>query len=112
MRSLRYYSTGYYSEMRTFAVDLYVVETLMRDLIAHDKKPSAFAVYLYLWSRTHGEARKTVHQSYQQLADATGLSKSGVQLAVKELANRQLLEVRRKRATDTPEYAVLRPWLG
>lgn len=98
--------------MRSFSVDRYVVGTLMRDLIAHDKKPSAFAVYLYLWSRTHGEARKTVHQSYQQIADATGLSKSGVQLAVKELANRQLLEVRRKRATDTPEYAVLRPWLG
>jgi len=97
--------------MKSFALDRYVVATLMRDLIAHDKKPSAFAVYLYLWSRTHGEARKTVHQSYQQLADATGLSKSGVQLAIKELLQRELLGARRKRATDTPEYTVLRPWL-
>jgi hypothetical protein len=97
--------------MKNFALDRYVVATLMRDLIAHDKKPSAFAVYLYLWSRTHGEARKTVHQSYQQLADATGLSKSGVQLAVKELLKRELLGVRRKRVTGTPEYTVLRPWL-
>jgi DNA-binding MarR family transcriptional regulator len=97
--------------MKSFTLDRYVVATLMRDLIAHDKKPSAFAVYLYLWSRTLGEARKAVHQSYQQLADATGLSKSGVQLAIKELRQRELLEVRRERATDTPEYAVLRPWL-
>jgi hypothetical protein len=111
MRVPDYYSSGYYSRMRSFPLDRYVVATLMRDLIAHDKKPSAFAVYLYLWSRTHGEERKTVHQSYQQLADATGLSKSGVQLAVKELVQRQLLTARRKRETDTPEYAVLRPWI-
>ena len=33
--------------MRSFPLDRYVVATLMRDLIAHDKKPSAFAVYLF-----------------------------------------------------------------
>lgn len=112
MRLLHCYSSGYYRGMRSFPLDRYVVATLMRDLIAHDKKPSAFAVYLYLWSRTHGEERKTIHQSYQQLADATGLSKSGVQLAVKELLARELLTARRLRETDTPEYTVLRPWLG
>jgi len=35
-----------------------------------------------------------------------------VQLAVKELVARELLTARRLRETGTPEYTVLRPWLG
>ena len=30
------------------ALDSYVLDVLMRDLVGHDKKPSAFIVYLYL----------------------------------------------------------------
>ena len=30
------------------ALDGYVLDVLMRDLVGHDKKPSAFIVYLYL----------------------------------------------------------------
>ena len=96
--------------MKQVLVDRYVIETLMRDLISHDKKPSAFVVYLYLWQRTHGESRRSVHQSHQQLADATGLSKSAVQSAVKMLARRRLVEIKRRSATATPEYQVRRPW--
>ena len=92
------------------AIDGYVIDSLMRDLVAHDKKPSAFLVYLYLWRRTLGEERATVHQSHQQLADATGLSKSAVQAAIRLLCRRRLLQSRRKTPTTTPEYAVLRPW--
>jgi DNA-binding transcriptional ArsR family regulator len=97
--------------MQKVAVDRYVIETLMRDLVSHDKKPSAFVVYLYLWQRTHGESRASVHQSHQQLADATGLSKSAVQSAVKLLRRRKLVEARRPSPTATPEYRVHRPWL-
>jgi predicted transcriptional regulator len=96
--------------MRTISVDRYVIETLMRDLIAHDRKPSAFVVYLWLWQRTHGEARASVHQSHAQLADATGLSKSAVQSAIKVLVRRHLVSARRASRTATPEYVVHRPW--
>ena len=95
---------------RTLPLDRYVVETLMRDLISHDKKPSAFVVYLWLWSRTHGVERPSVHQSHQQLADATGLSKSAVQSAVKALLRRHLVSSRQASRTATPEYTVHRPW--
>ena len=92
------------------AIDGYVIDSLMRDLVAHDKKPSAFLVYLYLWRLTAGEGRASVHQSHQQLADATGLSKSSVQAAIRLLARRRLISTRRASPTTTPEYAVLRPW--
>jgi DNA-binding GntR family transcriptional regulator len=92
-------------------VDEYVIDTLMRDLVSHDKKPSAFVVYVYLWRRTLGQARPSVHQSHQQLADATGLSKSAVQSAVKILARRRLVDIRRANKTATPEYVVNRPWV-
>ena len=96
--------------MRTMTGDRYVVETLMRDLISHDKKPSAFVVYLWLWSRTHGVDRASVHQSHQQLADATGLSKSAFQSAVKVLLRRHLVAAKQTSRTATPEYVVHRPW--
>ncbi len=92
------------------AIDGYVIDSLMRDLVAHDKKPSAFLVYLYLWRRTLGEGRAAVHQSHQQLADATGLSKSSVRAAIRLLGRRRLIQARRASPTTTPEYAVLRPW--
>src|SRR5947209_92416 len=91
-------------------IDDYVIETLMRDLVSHDKKPSAFIIYLYLWRRTLGQSRPSVHQSHQQLADATGLSKSAVQSAIKILSRRRLIETRRASKTATPEYVVHRPW--
>src|SRR5690349_10544746 len=31
-------------------VDDYVIDVLMRDLVGHDRAPSAFLVYLYLWA--------------------------------------------------------------
>ena len=35
--------------MSAVPVDDYVLDTLMRDLVGHDRRPSAFLVYLYLW---------------------------------------------------------------
>jgi hypothetical protein len=45
--------------MPTIEVDDYVVDTLMADLVGHDRQPSAFLVYLYLWRHTHSAGEDT-----------------------------------------------------
>jgi DNA-binding GntR family transcriptional regulator len=93
-------------------IDDYVVDVLMRDLVGHDRLPSAFLVYLHLWSRTLGRRRKTARLSHREVADAVGLSKSAVQTGMRRLIRRQLVRVRRDSATAVPEYHILRPWAG
>ena len=93
--------------MPAIEVDAYVLDVLMRDLVGHDRSPSAFLVYLFLWRRTRdGETRLTL----RRIAEGTGLSKRGVQDAIGHLENRKLLRVTRESITAVPEYAVLRPW--
>lgn len=88
-------------------IDAYVLDVLMRDLVGHDRSPSAFLVYLFLWRRTRdGEKRLTL----RRIAEGTGLSKRGVQDAIGHLEGRKLLRVTRESITAVPEYAVLRPW--
>jgi Crp-like helix-turn-helix domain len=90
-------------------IDGYVFETLMPDLVLHDRQPSAFLVYLQLWSRSaDGPSRLRV--SHQDMAQATGLSKSAVQAAIRTLARRRLIRATRESSTSVPQYAVLRPW--
>ena len=91
-------------------LDNYVVDVLMRDLIAHERSPSSFVVFVHLWRHTHGTNRSNVHQSHQQIAEGTGLSKSAVQIAIRRLLRRRLIAVKRATRTARPEYAVLRPW--
>lgn len=92
-----------------FRIDAYLVETLMPDLVRHDHQPSAFLVYLFLWCRgAAGRAR--VQVSHQRIADATGLSKSAVQAAVRTLSRRRLIRAVRESSTAVPQYAVLKPW--
>ena len=107
---MQHYSVCYYSGMKSFSIDAYVIDTLMRDLIEHDGRPSSFVVYLYLWGRTIGQSQRSVHQSHQQLADATGLSKSAVQGAIRTLTKRQLVSAKRRSPTSRSEYTVHRPW--
>jgi hypothetical protein len=92
------------------ALDSYIVDTLMPDLVGHDGQPSAFLVYLYLWSRARGRRSHAVSASYAQISVDTGLSRSAVQAAVTRLRSRQLLGVHRVSPTAVPEYTVLRPW--
>jgi hypothetical protein len=92
-----------------FRLDAYVVDTLMADLVQHDRQPSAFLVYLQLWLRASGR-RSAVAVSHQAMADATGLSKSAVQAAVRTLLRRRLIRAARASATAVPAYTVLRPW--
>jgi CRP-like cAMP-binding protein len=90
--------------------DEYVFESLMADLIGHDRMPSAYVVYLYLYWRGSENRARSVRASHQQIANDTGLSKSAVQAAVRHLARRKLLRSERASITATPEHFVLRPW--
>jgi hypothetical protein len=91
-------------------LDPYLVDALMRDLVGHDRRPSAFLVYLWLWRHGPAEGRERVGASLQTLATRTGLSKSAVQDAVRHLARRQLILARRGGPTEAPVYTVRRPW--
>jgi CRP-like cAMP-binding protein len=91
-------------------LDAYVLETLMPDLVGHDHQPSAFLVYLYLWSRTRGQDADEVSASLQQIAEGVGISRRAVQDAVARLAQRQLIGVERMSITAVPRYRVHRPW--
>lgn len=97
--------------MRTIRLDPYVVETLMADLVGHDHSPSSFLVYVVLWSRTGMRRGAKARMSHRLLAEETGLSKSAVQGAVRNLVRRRLVAVARDNATAIPEYSVLRPWV-
>jgi hypothetical protein len=94
----------------TVKLDLYAVETLMPDLVGHDRHPSAFIVFLYLWSKTLGAQKPTASLSHQTIADGTGLSKRAVQQALRTLTRRRLVAARRSGPTAIIEYTVQRPW--
>ena len=83
----------------------------MRDLVGHDHSPSAYLVYLHLWSQTIGRRAKSARLSHQMVASATGLSKSAAQAGMRRLLRRRLVSVHRESPTATPEYRVLRPWM-
>jgi DNA-binding MarR family transcriptional regulator len=91
-------------------IDRYVVETLMPDLVGHDRRPSAFIVYLALWLRSDGPRERAIEASLRELAESTGLSKRAVQSAIAKLVRRKLLAVERSSSTAVPSYRVLRPW--
>ncbi len=96
--------------MAAISFDPYLVDTLMPDLVGHDRQPSAFLVYLLLWRRTHGTGAPTTQVALLDIADATGLSKRAVQDALGHLATRKLVTVARASITAIPVYTVLRPW--
>jgi len=92
------------------AIDPYLTDVLMRDLVGHDRAPSAFLVYLWLWRMSRGEGRERIGASLQTIATQTGLSKSAVQAAVGHLSRRRLLSAARASATTAPVYEVHEPW--
>ena len=92
------------------ALDTYVTDVLMRDLVGHDHTPSAFLVYLWLWARTDG-GRRRFAVSLQTIATETGLSKSSVQAAVRSLRDRRrLIATESSGPTSPPVYTLLTPW--
>ncbi|HEU0275504.1 MAG TPA: hypothetical protein VFQ83_13350 [Candidatus Udaeobacter sp.] len=95
---------------QTVAVDDYVLDVLMRDLIGHDQKPAAYLIYLYLYGQAARNEWKPVSASLRMLADATGLSKSAIQVALEVLRRRELIVTTHEHATATPSHRVLRHW--
>ena len=93
------------------ALDPYVIDSLMPDLVGHDRQPSALLVYLYLTRHARGRMERVTTASLQQIASDTGLSKSAVQQAVRSLKRRQLVRARQATATSAPSYVVLTPWV-
>ena len=91
--------------------DDYVMETLLPDLVGHDRAPSAFLVFLKLWHMSGGPGRGTP-ASLSTLAVETGLSKSSVQTALRHLRRRGYITSRRASPTAVPVHAVHAPWRG
>ncbi len=92
--------------------DPHFIDILMPDLVGHDRSPSAFIVYLYLWRRHSLSSRSAVQVSYATMAIETGLSKPSVQRAVTHLKRRGLLVAKTASRTSVPEYTLQRPWVG
>ena len=95
--------------MQQTPIDDYILDTLLRDLTGHDRKPAAFIVYLWLAGEQH-RRRSSVAISYIELAQNTGLSRSSAQSAVRWLIRRRLLSSGKSSATAVPVYTVQFPW--
>jgi DNA-binding MarR family transcriptional regulator len=95
---------------QTIPIDDYVLDILMRDLIGHDHQPAAYLVYLCLYGQAARNRWKPVVASVRTLSDATGLSKSAIQIALETLRRRGLIITTRDHATATSLHRVLRHW--
>ena len=62
-------------------LDEYVLDSLMRDLVGHDRRPVCYLVYLWLAAEEQRQ-KKPVSISYSDLAQSVGVSKSSAQSAV------------------------------
>jgi len=91
------------------ALDDYITDVLMRDLVGHDRRPVSFLVYLWL-AATQGRTGREVRVSFQEMAESVGVSKSAAQAAVRWLVGRRLLAASKANATAIPAYRVLAPW--
>ena len=94
----------------TVPIDDYVLDVLMRDLVGHDHQPAAFLVYLHLYRVAERQRWKPVSASLRMVAEGTGLSKSAVQIALKSLRSRELIQSTSKHATALPRHVVVRHW--
>jgi hypothetical protein len=100
------YITDRYSMVK---LDDYVLDSLMRDLVGHDRRPACFLVYLWLAGEQQ-RRKKSVSISYGDLAESVGVSKSSAQAAVAWLIHRKLISSTKANVTATPSYAVQTPW--
>jgi len=92
-------------------IDSYIIDVLMRDLVGHDQHPAAFLVFLYLFREaSRSRRRREVRASLRTIGEATGLSKSAVQIALQRLRRRQLVATKRAHPTATAVHRVLQYW--
>jgi len=92
--------------MDALQLDRYVTDTLMADLVGHDRKPSAYLVYLAVVAN-EGKAAL----GYGELAERTGLSRRACQEAVAHLIRRGLISATRRSANEAAVYRALTPWV-
>lgn len=97
--------------MQKIALDAYVIDVLMPDLVGHDRRPAAFLVYLFLLRRAARTRRDGLSISLQTIATHTGLAKSTVQTAIRHLRRRRLLDPQVTPTSALPLRVILRPWL-
>src|SRR4051812_29851149 len=50
------------------SVDAYVIDSLLADLVGHDRRPAAFILFLFLWRKTRGGSQPAV-LSLQMMTD-------------------------------------------
>jgi hypothetical protein len=98
--------------MQKIAVDAYVIDRLMPDLIGHDRRPAAFLVYLFLLRQAARMRRDRLAVSLQTIATHTGLAKSTVQSAIRHLRRRRLLDPDVAASSARPVRVILRPWVS
>jgi hypothetical protein len=98
--------------MQKIALDSYVIDILMPDLVGHDRRPAAFLVYLFLLRQAVRTRRDRLPVSLQTIATHTGLAKSTVQAAIRHLRRRRLLDPDVAASPAQPVRAILRPWAG
>jgi IclR helix-turn-helix domain len=98
--------------MQKIALDSYVIDILMPDLVGHDRRPAAFLVYLFLLRQAAQMRRDRLSLSLQAIATHTGLAKSTVQTALRHLRRRRLLDPDVEASSALPLRAILRPWLS
>jgi hypothetical protein len=97
--------------MKRYAVDSYVVDVLMPDLVGHDRKPAAFVVYLCLLCESEQRRSTALPLSLQEIAARTGLAKSTVQSAIRHLKRRRLIDPTLASTTADPVRRIVKPWL-
>jgi hypothetical protein len=97
--------------MDRWALDGYVVDILLPDLVGHDRRPAAFIIYLFLLRQSALRRRDSISISLQSIATKTGLSKSTVQAALRHLRRRRLLDPAVTATVTRPARRVLRPWV-
>jgi hypothetical protein len=95
-----------------FKIDRYVADVLLRDLVSHDRSPSAFLVYFFLAAQCSTARSGKIALSLAEIADRTGLSKRAVQLALAHLRRRRLIASVQEHRTATPVHTIGRPWRG
>lgn len=96
--------------MKNLALDSYVIDVLMPDLVGHDKAPAAFVVYLFLLRMAQQRQNSEFEVSLQTIAVKTGLAKSTVQAALRRLKRRGLVDPDVTATTAHPLRRVLQPW--
>jgi hypothetical protein len=98
--------------MHHVAIDDYVLDVLLPDLVGHDRSPAAFLIYIVLWTQLFRSEERSTAVSLQKLSELSGLSKSAVQQALRLLRQRALIKVRKTSETSVPEYELVRHWIS